>query len=62
MQFLDSDLDYIAQNYTVRVNDSPWNGRIAVGDTLTVNGLHYAVLGLNEDAIVVKPLEVKNGN
>jgi hypothetical protein len=56
-EFVQSDLDWLAAEYQVRVNDEPWNGSVAVGDTLEVNGLSYAVLGLNEDAIVVKELK-----
>lgn len=56
-EFMQSDLDFLASEYQVRVNDEPWSGSIAIGDTLEVNGLCYAVLGLNEDAIVVKELK-----
>ncbi len=40
-----------------KVNGELYEGRIVVGDTLEVNGLFYAVLGINEDGIVVKELK-----
>ena len=53
------DLDYLqAAGYSVRINDDIYVGRIAVGDTLEVNGIAYAVLGINEDAVIVKELSV----
>lgn len=38
------------------VNGEDYEGRIAVGDTLECNGKVYAVLGINEDGVVVKEL------
>ncbi len=51
-----SDLDWLSKEFSVKVNDEPYCGEITVGDTLDVNGLVYAVMGINEDAIVVKKL------
>lgn len=48
------DLDFLAETSNVWVNDAAYKGKIAVGDTLTVNGKDYAVVGINEDGIVVK--------
>jgi hypothetical protein len=54
-----SELDHLdSAGYEVTVNDHKYAGEIAVGDTLVVNGVTYAVLGINEDAIVVKDLNV----
>lgn len=36
----------------------PYNGSISVGDTLEMNGLVYAVVGINEDGIVVKEIKM----
>lgn len=50
------DLDYLKDQYPIKVNDLPYDGKLVVGDTLTVNGLDYWVKGINEDAVVVKEL------
>ena len=41
----------------IKVNDEDFNGSIAVGDTLTVNGVHYRIQAVNEDGILVKELK-----
>lgn len=41
------------------VNDQEYDGRIAVGDTLECNGLVYIVLGITNDGVVVKELEIE---
>lgn len=54
-----TDLDALkAIGYKIRVNDQDYDGHIAVGDTVDVNGVIYGVLGINEDGIVVKELGV----
>lgn len=50
------DLDFLVKNYSVTVNGEKYVGKLAIGDTLTVNGVSYAVQGLNEDGIVVKEI------
>lgn len=50
------DIEYLAKQGNVWVNDSSYRGKIAVGDTLTVNGIDYAVCAINEDGLVVKEL------
>ncbi len=59
-QFFESDLDWMSKEFRVLVNDQPYCGKIAVGDTLEINNHVYAVLGINEDAIIVK--EIKLGS
>lgn len=52
------DIDYLAKVGTVWVNDKSYDGNIAIGDTLTVNGIDYAVCAINEDGVLVKELGV----
>lgn len=51
------DIDFLAEHYAVSVNDEKYSGKIVVGDILTVNSIDYSILGMNEDAIVVKELK-----
>lgn len=51
------DLDAIKDiGYKILVNNEEYDGRITVGDTLDVQGILYAVVGINEDGVVVKEL------
>lgn len=52
------DIEYLARQGNVWVNDTSYRGKLSVGDTLTVNGVDYAVLAINEDSVVVKELGV----
>lgn len=52
------DLEWLASQYDVLVNDIAYHGSIAVGDVLEVNGLAYVVRTINEDCILVKELDV----
>lgn len=53
-----SHIDHLHNaGYPVKINDQDYRGHYAIGDTLEVNGITYIILGINEDAIVVKPLK-----
>lgn len=43
------------------VNGEDFMGKISVGDTLECNGRVYAVLGINEDGVVVKEIKPSEG-
>ena len=51
-----TELDIINKYTPVIVNDAPYVGKISVGDTIEINDFIYSVVGINEDAIVVKEL------
>ena len=51
------DLDWISENVSTYVNGEEYSGKIAVGDTLEFGNDTYAVLGINEDAVVVKKID-----
>jgi hypothetical protein len=54
-------MKWLMQGSSWVVNGEDFDGRVAVGDTLECNGKAYAVLGINEDGVLVKelPLEGK---
>lgn len=53
------DLEAIKEiGYKVQVNGEDYVGKISVGDTLDVQGILYAVVGLNEDGVMVKELGI----
>lgn len=50
------DLDFLAKDYPVLVNGEPYDGRIVVGDIVTVNGFDYIIQALNEDCVLAKEI------
>lgn len=51
------DLDWIAQYVKVKVNDDDYiPGIVSIGDTITIGNQHWAVLGINEDAVVIREI------
>ncbi len=51
------DYDYLDGDYNIKVNGESYMGDLVVGDTLEINKISYAVLGINEDGIVVKEIK-----
>jgi hypothetical protein len=55
----ETDLDALkAIGYKVLVNNEEYDGKVAIGDTLDIQGIIYYVVGINEDSVMIKELEV----
>lgn len=52
------ELDYLSKIGKVLINDQDYTGSISIGDILEVNNKTYSILGINEDAIIIKELGV----
>lgn len=50
------DIQKLSQEGNVWVNDIHYQGKLSIGDTLTVLGVDYLVQGFEDDWVIVKDL------